>query len=349
MSWLAFIQHLLFALGLFLFSVALTLGIRRVGIFDLPNNRSSHARPMPSSGGIAIVVTAFLGFLAIHLVSDTVRIAEQHMLGLGLAAAAITVIGLLDDLDRLGGFKRKLAGQIFAGCVLLAFGIAIESVTVPFYGPVSLGWIGYPLTLFWVVALTNILNFMDGLDGMAAGTAIVAAAALGIVTFTQGSHFVYILCYVLLAASLGFFVFNFPRARIFMGDVGSQFLGFTFAALAVVAAEQDASRTSLLVVPLLFFHFIFDTGFTFCRRLLAGENVTQAHRSHLYQLLNRLGYSHARVSALYFVFAATQGAGAIVLVNLPSSQRIGVFLPFLGAQIFYMWVVVRAARRARLI
>lgn len=349
MSWLAFFQHLLFALGLFLFSVALTLAMRRVGIFDLPNDRSSHAVPTPSSGGIAIVVTALSGFLAVYFLSDRVRIAEHHMLGLGLAAVAITVIGLFDDLGRLHGFKFKLAGQVFAAGVLLAFGIVLQSVAVPFYGTVTLGWLGYPLTLFWVVAVTNIFNFMDGLDGMAAGTAIIAAAAFGAVTFLQGAYFVYILCYVLLAASAGFFVFNYPRARIFMGDVGSQFLGFAFAALAVVATELDASRTSFLVMPLLLFHFIFDTGFTLLRRLVAGERVTQAHRSHLYQLLNRLGYSHARVSALYFAFAATQGVGALVLVSLPSHQRVTVFLPFLGAQLFYMWSVIRAARRARLI
>jgi len=349
MSWLAFIQHLLFALSLFLFSVVLTLAMRRAGIFDLPNHRSSHAVPTPSSGGIAIVVTALSGFLAVYFVSDSVRIAERHMAGLGLAALAITAIGLLDDMGRLRGFKFKLAGQVFAGCVLLAFGIVVETVTVPFHGPVALGWLGYPLTLLWVVALTNVFNFMDGLDGMAAGTAIIAAAAFGAVTFLQGAYFVYILCYVLLAASAGFFVFNYPRARIFMGDVGSQFLGFAFAALAVVAAEQDASRTSFLVMPLLLFHFIFDTGFTLCRRFMAGEKVTEAHRSHLYQLLNRLGHSHARVSALYFLFAATQGIGALVLIGLPPAQRITVFLPFLGAQIFYMWAVVRAARRARLI
>lgn len=349
MSWLAFLQHLLFGLTLFLFSVVLTLGIRRIGVFDLPNHRSSHVRPMPSTGGIAIVVTAAAGFVAISLISDTARIAEHYIWGLGLAGAVITVVGLLDDLGRLHGVRGKLAGQVVAGCVLLSFGIVLDRLTLPLFGAVSLGWAGYPLTLFWLVALTNIFNFMDGLDGMAAGTAIIAAASLCVVTFIDGSHFVYLLCYVLLAASLGFFIFNYPRAQIFMGDVGSQFLGFIFAALAVVAAEHDASRTPVLVVPLLFFHFIFDTGFTFCRRLMAGEMVTQAHRSHLYQLLNRLGYPHARVSGLYFVFAAAQGVGAVVLVNVSPSQQLTVFLPFLGAQIFYMWVVIRAARRAGLI
>ena len=110
------------------------------------------------------------------------------------------------------------------------------------------------------------------------------------------------------ASAAGFLLFNFPKARLFMGDVGSQFIGFAFAALAVIAAEIDASRTSFLVVPLLFFNFIFDTIFTLLRRALRGEDITQAHRTHLYQLLNRIGWSHVQVSLLHFLMTALQGS-----------------------------------------
>src|SRR3546814_18292312 len=121
--------------------------------------------------------------------------------------------------------------------------------------------------------MTNMFNFMDGLDGLAGGTAVLVAAAFALITDLQGSLFVYILSYALFAAALGFFIFNFPVARIFMGDVGSQFLGFAFDAIAVIAAEYDAARTSLLIMPLLFCNFLFDTVFNFCRRFVAGENV----------------------------------------------------------------------------
>ena len=130
-----------------------------------------------------------------------------------------------------------------------------------------------------------------------------------------------------------------------MGDVGSQFLGFSFAAIAIIAAEVDASRTSLLVVPLLFFNFIFDTTFTLCRRLFNGENITQAHRGHLYQLLNQIGWSHVRVSILHFFMTISQGVGTLFLIRCEPQQQVLVFLPFLILQTVYAVLVIGGARR----
>jgi UDP-GlcNAc:undecaprenyl-phosphate GlcNAc-1-phosphate transferase len=340
--------HLLFALMLFLVSASLTWAMMRVRILDVPNHRSSHAQPVPNSGGVAIALSVLIGFAVVYAISDT-RIAEWHMIGLGVASLAIIVVSFLDDLGRLRTFKLKLATQIFAAMLLLVFGIVIEEITLPWIGSIDLGWWGYPITLLWVISLTNMFNFMDGLNGLAAGTAVLVAAAFGLFTFMRGSFFVYILCYVIFAAALGFLIFNFPRGRIFMGDVGSQFLGFLFAAIAVIAAEYDASRTSLLLMPLLFFHFIFDTAFTFCRRLLAGEAVTQAHRSHLYQLLNRIGWSHVRVSLLHFGMVAAQILGGLWLLTMQSATRAFVILPFLAIELVYTTLVMRAARRRGLV
>jgi UDP-GlcNAc:undecaprenyl-phosphate GlcNAc-1-phosphate transferase len=190
---------------------------------------------------------------------------------------------------------------------------------------------------------------MDGLDGLAGGCGVIVALFFGIATYFEGSHFVYIFCYVLFASALGFLIFNFPRARIFMGDVGSQFLGFSFAAIAVIAAEYDLSRTSALVMPLLFFNFIFDTGLTFFRRLAMRQNVTEAHRSHLYQLMNRLGASHFQVSMFHFAVTAAQGVGVLVLIQLPAESRALVFLPFVVFQIAYAAIILRRAGRQNLL
>jgi UDP-GlcNAc:undecaprenyl-phosphate GlcNAc-1-phosphate transferase len=127
--------------------------------------------------------------------------------------------------------------------------------------------------------------------------------------------------------------------------VGSQFLGFVFAATAVLASQGNPTELPLLIMPLLFFHFIFDTIFTFCRRLQAGENVTQAHKSHLYQLLNQSGQSHARVSLLHFAITLAQGAGAIVMLQLELMHQWNVFLPFLVFEIIYAIFVMKMARR----
>ena len=348
MTLAAFAKHLLFGAALCLLSALATWLMLRVRIMHVPNQRSSHVRPVANGGGVAIVATFVAGYVALYVLGNT-RVAEAHMAGFALAALGIAAVSFADDLGRIPTFVLKLAAQILAATILVLFGVVFRHWSLPWIGSFDLGALGIPLTVLWVVALTNIVNFMDGLDGLAAGACAIAALFLGLATFVEGSLFVYLFCYVLAAAALGFLPFNFPRARIFMGDVGSQFLGFVFAALAVIAAEHDASRTSFLVVPLLFFHFIFDTMFTMARRARRGENLTQAHRSHLYQLLNRCGWSHARVSALHFAMTALQGVGALVLIRLGPDRRALVFLPFLGLEIVYAIAVMRAAKRRGLL
>lgn len=338
-------SHILFAIAMFCVAVGATYFVLRLGILDEPNHRSSHVKATPSTGGIAIVATFALGFAIVWVFSDQARLSTYHLAGFAVAAFGIALVGFLDDLKLLKTFKIKLGAQIAAALILLAFGIVFTRVSLPSIGAIELGWLGYPLTVFWVVALTNMFNFMDGLNGLAGGTAVIVAAFLCAVTFIEGSFFVYIFCYVMAAGAAGFLVFNFPRARLFMGDVGSQFIGFAFAALAVIAAEIDASRTSFLVVPLLFFNFIFDTVFTFCRRALRGEDVTQAHRSHLYQLLNQIGWSHVQVSLFHFFMTAAQGVGILYLIGLGPDDRMLVFLPFIAFQIVYAAVVMTVARR----
>lgn len=349
MATLALASHLAFAFALFVISAVVTWLMLRVRMLAVPNHRSSHVTPVPNSGGLAISLTILIGFSTAYFLSDETRVPDRYMLGFGLAALAVVVVGLLDDLGRLHTFKVKLGIQIAAAAILLVFGVVIREISLPIVGNIDLGWWGYPITLMWVVGLTNAFNFMDGLDGLAAGTGVVVAGFFGVITFLQGSLFIYILCYVLLSSALGFMMFNFPKARIFMGDAGSQLLGFAFAALAVMAAEYDVSRTSLWVMPLLFFNFIYDTSFTFFRRVLAREQVTQAHRSHLYQLFNQLGYTHTSVSVFHFAVAGLQGLGALWLISLETPNRALVFLPFLAFQIVYTAVVVRAARKRHLI
>jgi len=338
-------SHILFAIALFMLSVVATYLVLRLEILDEPNHRSSHDRPTPSTGGVAIFAAFICGFVTVWIISDQARVSSLHLAGYAVAASSIALIGFTDDLKKLKTFKIKLAAQIAAAGVLLAFEIVFSRISLPIIGAFDLGWLGYPLTVIWIVAMTNIFNFMDGLNGLAGGVGVTVAAFLCAVTYIEGSFFVYILCYVMASSIAGFLIFNFPRARLFMGDVGSQFIGFTFAAFAVIAAEIDASRTSFLVVPLLFFNFIFDTTFTLCRRALRGEDIMQAHRTHLYQLLNRIGWSHVRVSVLHFSMTAFQGVGALLLVGYGPDQRILIFLPFLAGQSFYAILVIAAARR----
>jgi UDP-GlcNAc:undecaprenyl-phosphate GlcNAc-1-phosphate transferase len=349
MTFSAFLTHLAFASGLFALSALLTrLMLHRVRIMDLPNERSSHQAPTPKSGGISIVCTFLVGAAAIFFIGDKTRIREDYFIGFVFSAVLIAGISFFDDIRRRA-FAAKLGTQLFSVVLVLAFGIVVDQLTFPRFGVVDLGWWGYPLTFLWIMGLTNAFNFMDGLDGLAAGAAVIVSAFFCAITFSQGSNFVYITCYALLAGSLGFLVFNFPPARIFMGDVGSAFLGFSFAVLAIIAARYDQSHTSFLVMPLLLFNFIYDTFFTFVRRLLRGERVLEAHRSHLYQLLNRTGRSHRFVTLFHYAVCIAQGIGAITMVGITGNQRMLVFLPFLVFQLIYTVVVMRRARAAGLL
>lgn len=349
MSATALLSHVLFAAALTMLSAVLTwLIMKKLRIVDTPNARSSHSTPTPRSGGIAIVATFFVGLAIYYLFSDQTRIAEQHFLGFIAAAFGIAVLSIYDDLHGMG-FRYKLIFQIAAAGVVMAFGVLVNSVQLPMLGTVEFGLLAWPITLLWIVGLTNAFNFMDGLDGLAGGTAVIATLFFAAITFMQGSTFIYLMSIITAASTLGFLLWNFPPAKIFMGDSGSQFLGFVLAVMAVIAGAFDASHTSYFVMPLLFFHFIWDTAFTFFRRMRAGEAVTTAHRTHLYQLMNQLGASHKQVSVVQMAMTFTQGLGALLLVNVEGYLRLWVFVPFVIFQVLYTRRVMSRAKKAGLL
>jgi UDP-GlcNAc:undecaprenyl-phosphate/decaprenyl-phosphate GlcNAc-1-phosphate transferase len=339
-----FLTHLMF--GLFLFVVSASVSwfiLRHPRILDTPNQRSSHLQPTPTTGGVAIVLTFFLGMGIFFLIGDAAMIQTRFFFGFTFSSILVAAMSLYDDYKDKP-FWLRLATQALATLVIMFFGIVITRIDLPFLQPSFMAIAGWFFTFFWIVGLTNAYNFMDGLNGMAGGNAVVAAVCLAWIAFSQGSNFTYVVCYCLAAGTAGFLVFNFPEGRLFMGDVGATFLGFAFASLAVVASLYDNAHTSLLVVPLLLFHFIFDTAFTFTRRLINRENVFQAHRTHLYQLLNRMGWSHTRVTLLYCTLGIIQGLGAFWMVQIPSLPRLLVFIPFL---ILYTLFAARVTRQAK--
>jgi UDP-GlcNAc:undecaprenyl-phosphate GlcNAc-1-phosphate transferase len=322
--------------------------IKRVRILDHPNDRSSHSVATPRSGGIAIVATFFIGLVALKTMSDDPALDQNFFWIFVGASGLIAVISIFDDLSGMG-FRAKLVTQAFAALAVMAFGVVIDRLYVPGLGQVELGVWGYALTFLWIVGLTNAFNFMDGIDGIAAGTALVASAAFAIVTLSQGSTFIYLVSLIVAGSAAGFLFWNWQPAKIFMGDSGSQFLGFVLAVMAVMAGRFDASHTSYLVMPLLFLHFIWDTAYTFQRRLRNGERVTQAHRTHIYQLMTQLGFQHVHVTLVYVFVGALQGVGAMMLVHLDGPLRILVFVPFIAFQAVITMSVMKKARAAGLV
>jgi len=296
------LYYILYSFIAFIVTFLAVSGLRRwVGnrLLDIPNERSSHARPMPRGGGLAIVVVTLAGiwitFPFIHSV-----LSVWQLLAFTIGALLIAGVSWLDDLRSLPTYVRFAVHLICAILVCLAFGEWNE-LNLPGVGNFILGLWGWPLTLVWIVGLTNAYNFMDGIDGIAGGQAAVAGLGWAIIGIISQQPFLCTAGILLAFSSLGFLGHNWPPAKIFMGDVGSAFLGYTFAVLPVIAARGDARF--VLIGILFVWPFVFDAAFTFVRRLVKRENVFAAHRSHLYQRLVISGLSHQTVTLLYVALA----------------------------------------------
>jgi len=318
---------------------------RFVRIMDEPNHRSSHVKAVPRAGGVSVVITFYIGICITWLLGEFEGVQASLLIGFLFSTFLIAAISLIDDITDQSALV-KLVTQMIAVVIVLSLGITLDEIAIPVVGYVDLGVVGYVISFFWILGLTNSFNFMDGLDGLAGGVTAIAGLFFLIITFTEGSSFVYIISYSLLAGALGFLFLNFPPAKIILGDVGAAFLGFVFAVLAIIATRYDESRTSFLVIPLLTFNLIYDTSYTFLRRLAQGKNVLEAHREHLYQLMNRSGFSHMEVVLTQYCMVFMQGLGALWIVNIPGNERMLVFIPFLAFQLAYTWQVRKKAQRS---
>jgi len=274
---------------------ALRRWAERRNILDFPNERSSHTRPIPRGGGLAIVFFSLLGLVTAWLINPAWPLwtLSAYLFG----SVLIAVVSWLDDLRPLPNQIRFTAHSMGAILVIAGFGYW-HSINIPLIGQLYLGWFSPVVTFLWIVGLTNAYNFMDGIAG---GQAVVAGAGWAALGSLSDQPLVAVLGLLLATTSLGFLGHNWPPARIFMGDVGSAFLGYTFAVLSVIAAAKDPRF--FLIGLLLVWPFVFDTTLTFLRRLQKGENVFSAHRSHLYQRLVIAGHSHRFVTLLYMGLA----------------------------------------------
>ena len=258
---------------------------------DHPNERSLHATPTPRIGGLGIMA---------GVAAATVWLASASLAPVMLAAFALAALSVLDDVRGLPVALRFLAHFIAAGAALLALGLG--------------GW-GLLLATLAVVWMTNLYNFMDGADGLAGGMAAIGFGALALAAWGGGALVLAALCAAIAAAAVAFLRFNFPPARIFMGDAGSIPLGFLAATLGVFGARQDVWPW---LFPLLVFSpFIVDASVTLVRRGLRGEKIWQAHRSHYYQRVVLLGATHRQLAWAAYALMLASAALAFMLLRLP--------------------------------
>lgn len=319
----------------------LTAWARERNILDVPNERASHTRPTPRGGGLVIVLTAVISWLVYLLIVGAGRSGVQILAYL-VGAGAVAFISWRDDLQSIPYWLR-FAVHSGAALLALAFIGYWHDIKLPVAGSFEIGWLGLPLTFLWVVGLTNAYNFMDGIDGLAGGQAVIAALSWAVVGWQYQQLFIVALSIFLAASSLGFLSHNWPPARIFMGDVGSAFLGYTFAVLPLLMAPV---QNGLPVAAMLFFWlFVFDTGFTLLRRLRSGEKVFTAHRSHLYQRLVIAGYSHRPVTVLYLSLALLNAVLGLWWVALDAGH--GLIVLILALESIGLWRLVVLEERKR--
>jgi len=289
----------------------------RKGILDHPNERSSHEVPTPRGGGLVMALAVIAGYTVLSLVTG-VPINYGYI----LASIIVISIGILDDLYSVW-FLWRLIGQFAAAVIFVAISGSYGSIYLPLVGDTVIPPLfSVIISALAIVYFLNAYNFMDGIDGIAGLQAVVA----GICWLAVGSHLGLepskLLGGSLMAASFGFLVLNWQPAKIFMGDAGSSFLGFSFAAMPIVAMKsgEPSSGLPLTIGVLAVWPFVFDSLITLCRRALRGEKIWSAHREHLYQRLVIGGWSHSTVTMLYGAVALSSACLAIFLAYTQHRQ-----------------------------
>ncbi|MFD3446551.1 glycosyltransferase family 4 protein [Microbacteriaceae bacterium 4G12] len=256
----------------------------RFGIVDRPEARKVHSKEVPRIGGIAIVLGVIVGLLAF-------RFSFPGLSSILLGSAVIVATGVIDDIYTLSP-KYKLLGQMIAAIIPIVSGISINKFMLPFFGEVNLDVMSYVITFLWIILVTNSINLIDGLDGLAAGVSMIALTIMLFLAISQQQYFLLGYIILLMASSSGFLIFNFHPAKIFMGDVGSLFLGYSISLLSIVGFFKGITLSSVLIPVIILAIPLSDTFFAIIRRMLNRQSVMKPDKFHLHHCLLRLGYTH---------------------------------------------------------
>lgn len=314
----------------FLISLLMTPYIKkvafRVGAVDRPDERKVHSRIMPRMGGLAI-------FLAFTITILLVEPMTKSIVGLLAGGALILLLGIADDIVGVSP-RVKILGQILAAGVLVGFGVKISFLTNPFGGEMfKLPIAGVPLTIFWIVGVTNAVNLVDGLDGLAGGLAAIASLTLAVIGWSNDQMMIVVPAVVLSASICGFLKYNFHPAKIFMGDSGSLFLGYMLAGLSVYGLTKGAAVVSVFVPILILGIPIFDTLYAIVRRFINNQPIFEADKGHLHHRLLAIGLSHRQTVFVIYGISGLLGASAVMLTFLTTAQA---FIVFVGITILVL-------------
>ena len=283
----------------------------RIGAVDVPKDkRRMHNHPIPRLGGLAI----FVGFVIAVLLFAS---PDRQLRGVLLGACLIVAVGVVDDSHPLGaGIKFIL--QIVAALIAVWHGVVIQAIAnpLPFGGPYwNFGVMAVPITVVWIVAVTNSVNLIDGLDGLADGVSTIAALTMLIIALLMGDLKMAVICAALVGACVGFIPYNRNPAKIFMGDTGATFLGYMLATVSVTGLFKLYAMISF-IVPFIILGFpIYDTASAFTRRILKGQNPMKADRSHTHHKLIDMGMNQKQAVATLYLIAGVLGLCAVMIVT----------------------------------
>ncbi|TDL32600.1 undecaprenyl/decaprenyl-phosphate alpha-N-acetylglucosaminyl 1-phosphate transferase [Jeotgalibacillus sp. S-D1] len=307
----------------FVLSIILTPIVKRfsiaIGATDTPDARKVHNKIMPRMGGLAIFISFIIGILFVYP-------EGQYTWPIIVGASIIILTGALDDLFQLPP-KLKVLGQLVAALtVILWGGVQVEFINLPFGGKLEFGYLAIPLTLLWIIGITNAINLIDGLDGLAAGVSSIALITISGMAVIMGDGYVAIFGSILAASTIGFLLYNFHPAKIFMGDTGSLFLGFMISVLALLGFK-NITVISFLIPILILGVPISDTFFAIIRRIVNKKPISAPDKSHLHHCLLKAGFSHKEtVLVIYgiatmfsmsaFIFSQSTLWGAILVMTV---------------------------------
>ena len=289
---------------------------QKVGAMDVPTDgRRMHHHPIPRMGGLAI----FIAFLASVLIFAYPEI-DREIRGILLGAVIIVILGVLDDIITLHA-GLKFVVQILAAVLVVLHGCRIEH----FVGLHLADWLSYPVSVVWIVAITNAVNFIDGLDGLAAGVSAISAGAMLVVALLVGDFMSAVMLAAIVGACVGFIPYNFNPAKIFMGDTGSTFLGFMLSTISIYGLFKMYAIISFAVPFLVLGLPIFDICFAVVRRVSHGQSPMHADRGHVHHRLIDMGFSQKQAVAISYMLSAILGMAAVVLTNDGETQAL-IFL-----------------------
>jgi UDP-GlcNAc:undecaprenyl-phosphate/decaprenyl-phosphate GlcNAc-1-phosphate transferase len=267
----------------------------KINATDQPNQRKVHQKTMPRLGGLAIFISFLFGVIILNPDSP-------YTLSIMMGALVIVITGVIDDTIELSA-KLKLTGQLAAAILVVFWGdLHIDFINLPFGGQFQFGLLSLPITVIWIVGITNAINLIDGLDGLASGVSSIALLTIGGMALVQGNLFVAALAFLLVISTIGFLLFNFYPASIFLGDTGSMFLGFMISVFSVLGFK-NITVVSFIIPIIILGVPISDTFFAIVRRIVNKQPLSAPDKSHLHHCLLRLGFSHKQVVLIIYSIA----------------------------------------------